>query len=90
MPESLTTAGVVVNAAGREVPEIVNGTPRLPYRGVGVHRPDGRRHGPTVATCADYPTDGDKRTGAVMLPASHSGTITRVDLRAPSRARRPR
>ena len=52
----------VVNAAGREVPVIVNGKERFPFAGVGQHRPAGRKHGPRIASCADYPADGDKRT----------------------------
>ncbi len=50
----------VVNAAGREVLTVINGIPTAPYAGVGKHRPTGRKAAPPVATCADYPDDGDK------------------------------
>jgi len=49
------------NAAGRLVPTSVNGREMAPYRGLGGHRPTGRKAAPAVATCLDYPEDGDKR-----------------------------
>jgi citrate lyase subunit alpha/citrate CoA-transferase len=48
------------NAAGRLVPVEVNGAKAVPYRGVAAHRPSGCRAAPPVATCADYPADGNK------------------------------
>ncbi|GAB4300124.1 MAG: citrate lyase subunit alpha [Marinilabiliales bacterium] len=51
----------VKNAAGRYIPVEINGKPVIPYKGVGKHRPDGFKHAPRIATCADYPADGDKR-----------------------------
>ncbi len=51
----------VTNASGRPVPERVNGVPQVPFAGVGVHRPDGRKVAPPIRSCADYPPDGDKR-----------------------------
>lgn len=50
----------VVNAIGRSVPAEVNGKPVIPYQGVGKHRPDGKKFGPRIASCADYPADGNK------------------------------
>jgi len=49
------------NAAGRLVPTIVNGKPQVPFRGVSRYRPDGKKHSPSVRSCADYPANGDKR-----------------------------
>jgi len=49
------------NAAGRLVPTEVNGVPAIPFQGVGKYRPTGRKYGAPIATCADYPADGDKR-----------------------------
>jgi citrate lyase subunit alpha / citrate CoA-transferase len=49
------------NAAGRLVPTVVNGLEWVPFRGVGGHRPSGRKAAPRIATCLDYPQDGDKR-----------------------------
>jgi citrate lyase subunit alpha / citrate CoA-transferase len=50
----------VKNAAGRLVPDEINGKPAQPFMGVGKYRPKGRKYGPPVATCADYPADGNK------------------------------
>lgn len=50
----------VVNAAGREVPMEINGQPVVPYKGVGKHRPEGRKYAPPIPTCIDYPDDGNK------------------------------
>ena len=52
--------GWVTNAAGCEVPTTINGVAQVPFRGVGVHRPTGRRHGPRLVSAADYPSDGNK------------------------------
>lgn len=49
------------NAAGRSVPVKVNGVPVIPFKGVGNYRPEGRRHGPRIASAVDFPVDGDKR-----------------------------
>ena len=51
---------LVKNAAGRMVPEVVNGEKQTPYMGVGKFKPTGRRYGPPLASCADYPDDGNK------------------------------
>ncbi len=59
MPE--TGIARVENVLGRSVPESVNGRARVPFQGVGIHRPGGYRTGPPIRSCADYPVDGDKR-----------------------------
>ena len=50
----------VKNALGRLVPTEVNGKPQIPYMGVGKYRPTGRKYAPFIASCADYPADGNK------------------------------
>ncbi len=50
----------LVNAAGRRVPTIVNGESVIPYQGLRKHRPVGRKYAPPIATCIDYPDDGNK------------------------------
>jgi citrate lyase subunit alpha/citrate CoA-transferase len=72
MPKS-AVASVVVNAAGREVPEVVNGRPRVPFQGVGVHRPEGAKHGPPIRTSADFPEDGDKRADSLKAALVKAG-----------------
>ena len=51
----------VRNAAGRRVPLVVNGSPQVPFQGVGKYRPEGRKAAPPVRTAMDYPANGDKR-----------------------------
>lgn len=51
---------LVTNAAGRWVPTEVNGKPQVAFMGVGKYRPTGRKAAPPIATCADYPADGNK------------------------------
>ncbi len=51
---------IVKNAAGREVPTIINGEEHTPFMGVGKFKPTGRRYGPKLSSCADYPDDGNK------------------------------
>ncbi len=51
---------MVKNAIGRLVPTEVNGKPAIPFQGVGKFRPTGRKAAPPIATCADYPDDGNK------------------------------
>lgn len=51
---------MVKNAIGRLVPTEVNGQKAIPFQGVGKYRPQGRKAAPPIATCADYPDDGNK------------------------------
>lgn len=53
------------NAAGRLVPRVVNGRESVPFAGVGGYRPEGRKAAPPIATCLDFPDDGDKRVGSI-------------------------
>ncbi|MBW6500248.1 MAG: citrate lyase subunit alpha [Bacteroidales bacterium] len=55
----------VINAAGREVPLEINGQPAIPFKGVGKHRPEGRKHGTLIPTCIDFPSDGNKVVGSL-------------------------
>ena len=50
----------VKNAAGREVITRINGEEAVPFKGVGKYRPEGSKHAPKIASCADYPADGNK------------------------------
>ncbi|HLZ43961.1 MAG TPA: citrate lyase subunit alpha [Candidatus Sulfotelmatobacter sp.] len=52
---------LIANAAGRVVPEFVNGRRQMPYMGVGKYRPTGNKAAPPIRSAADYPSDGDKR-----------------------------
>lgn len=56
---------MVKNAVGRMVPTEINGEKAIPFKGVGQHRPTGKKHAPTIVSAADYPPDGDKRVGSL-------------------------
>lgn len=51
---------MVLNAAGRLVPLEINGEKQIPYKGIGKHKPEGRRYGPPLNSCDDFPADGNK------------------------------
>jgi citrate lyase subunit alpha / citrate CoA-transferase len=53
-------ASMIMNAAGRMVPEIANGRLQVPYMGVGKYRPATGKASPPIRTGADYPADGNK------------------------------
>ncbi len=61
------------NAAGRLVPTTVNGKQANPYQGVGGFRPDGRKAAPRIATCIDYPENGDKRVSSIAAALQKVG-----------------
>jgi citrate lyase subunit alpha/citrate CoA-transferase len=56
---------LVTNAAGRVVPTIINGKPAVPYMGVGKFRPTGFKVNTKIASCADYPEDGNKMVASL-------------------------
>ena len=51
---------LVKNAVGRMIPTKINGKPAIPFKGVGKHKPTGRKYAPPIASCSDYPLDGNK------------------------------
>ena len=51
---------LIKNAAGRLVPRFINGVEHPPFQGIGKYRPKGNKTAPPIATCADYPADGNK------------------------------
>jgi citrate lyase subunit alpha/citrate CoA-transferase len=72
---------LVENAIGRIVPTEVNGKPVIPYKGVGKHRPDGNKFAPKIASCVDFPADGNKlvptlRESLVMAGLKDGMTIS--------------
>ncbi|MCK9325834.1 MAG: citrate lyase subunit alpha [Bacteroidales bacterium] len=56
---------LTINAAGREVPCEINGKKAIPYQGVGQYKPEGKKYGPSIPSCADYPADGNKLVGSL-------------------------
>lgn len=65
--------GLVVNAAGRTVPTVVNGFAQVPFRGVDAHVPEGARHGPPIRSASQYPADGDKRVADLKTALERAG-----------------
>jgi citrate lyase subunit alpha/citrate CoA-transferase len=61
------------NAAGRMVPVVVNGRGSVPYQGVDGYRPSGRKVGPAIASCLDYPEDGNKRAPSLAAALEQVG-----------------
>src|SRR5581483_568925 len=57
----LEKTGLIANAAGRIVPELVNGRRQTAYMGVNKFRPEGLKANLPIRTAADYPANGDKR-----------------------------
>lgn len=63
----------IKNAAGRMVPDQINGEAQLPYKGVGKHQPSGNRYGPPIVSCADYPADGNKSVADLKTALQKAG-----------------
>jgi citrate lyase subunit alpha/citrate CoA-transferase len=63
----------LVNAAGRIVPEYVNGRAETPYMGIGSHKPEARKYGPRIPSCLDYPSNGDKLIPSLKEALVRSG-----------------
>ena len=59
---------LIKNAAGRLVPVEINGETVIPYKGVAKYKPEGRKYAPRIATCADYPDDGNKVEESLKVP----------------------
>jgi len=45
---------MIKNAIGREIPEESNGRKNIPFKGIGKHKPQGRKVGPPIPTGSDY------------------------------------
>lgn len=66
-------AKFVKNSVGRLVPTEVNGKAQEPFKGVGKHKPTGRRYAPYIASSADYPADGNKTVPSLKDALIKSG-----------------
>ena len=65
---------LVKNAAGRMVPDHINGQPVVPFKGVGKHMPEGFRHAPRLTSNIDYPADGNKQVASLKEALIKAGT----------------
>ncbi len=68
-----TSSQLLPNSAGRLVPRIVNGVPRTPFQGVGIHRPTQSMAPPLIRSCADYPSDGNKLIRSLREALKNAG-----------------
>lgn len=64
---------LIKNAVGRMVPTEINGKPAVPFQGVGGYQPEGRIHAPKIASCIDYPDDGNKRVESLKAALIKAG-----------------
>lgn len=64
---------LVTNRAGRVVPAEINGEAQIPYKGIGKHIPTGRKHAPYIASCANYPADGNKVVPGLKEALTYAG-----------------
>ena len=64
---------LVKNALSRRVPEKVNGDSVVPYQGIGQYKPYGNQFGPSIRSCADYPSNGDKRVASLREALEKAG-----------------
>ena len=56
----------VKNAAGRNVPTVVNGMKAVPYKGVKKYSPKGLKAATPIFSCQDYPSSGNKVVGSLQ------------------------
>lgn len=61
------------NAVGRLIPEKINGQTQVPFKGVGKYAPDSKKHAPKIASCNDYPSDGNKKTASLKEALINAG-----------------
>ncbi len=64
---------LVKNEAGRWVPVEVNGQTQIPFKGVAAYKPRGKKFGPAVSSCADYPADGNKQVDSLRTALVKAG-----------------
>lgn len=67
-----TNYKLVKNAAGRLVPDNVNGEPAIPFQGVDKYKIEGKKYGKKISRIADYP-NGDKRISTLKEALIKSG-----------------
>lgn len=61
------------NAAGRMVPDSMNGQAQVAFKGIGKHRPEGKIHAPDIPVYSDYPSDGNKLLKSLREGLERSG-----------------
>jgi citrate lyase subunit alpha/citrate CoA-transferase len=72
-PTMASKPKLIKNAAGRLVPQEVNGVPQTPFKGVGKFKPDSSHASPQVVSCAHYPADGNKTVKSLKAALEKCG-----------------
>ncbi len=62
-----------INAAGRWIPEKINRKSVIPFQGVGKYMPTYQKASPPVASCANYPKDGNKAVSSLLEAFKRAG-----------------
>ena len=65
--------GLLVNAAGRKVPKVVNEREQVPFKGVATYEPKAAKQAPPIRSCKDYPDNGDKRVSDLKTALEKCG-----------------
>ena len=63
----------IKNGVGRMIPTEINGKPVIPFMGLGKHRPQGKIIGPSIPTCLDFPSDGNKTVSSLKEALMKAG-----------------
>jgi citrate lyase subunit alpha/citrate CoA-transferase len=64
---------MIKNAAGRLVPENVNGVKQIPFKGVGKFKPSGNKAKSKINSCTEYPDDGNKLVKNLKMSLQKAG-----------------
>ena len=51
---STMSVEMINNAIGREIPEVSDGRKNIPFKGIGLHKPQGNKIGPPITSGADH------------------------------------
>ncbi|WP_216616677.1 citrate lyase subunit alpha [Marinifilum caeruleilacunae] len=66
-------ADMITNAAGRKVPDKINGEAVIPYQGVGKYHPLGNKYNARISVAANYPSDGNKQVSDLKSALLRAG-----------------
>ncbi|NOU61726.1 citrate lyase subunit alpha [Marinifilum sp. JC070] len=64
---------MITNAAGRKVPDKINGEAVIPYQGVGKYHPLGNKYNARISVAANYPSDGNKQVSDLKSALLRAG-----------------
>jgi len=59
------TVKMIENAVGRLIPQEINGEVVIPFKGLGVHKPNAHKYNSRISINSEYPLNGDKRIASL-------------------------